>query len=76
MDHSISVLGLVGGIPHFYSSFNRIVCVQTVEHLIDSAASDLGLHCSPMSQDARLTLELIILGSIMTSCLIWDYTVF
>ena len=40
---------------HFYSNFNRTLCKQTVENLI--AASDLVLHCLPMShqKDARLT---------------------
>ena len=47
-----------------------------MESLIENAAPYLGLHCSPKPQDARLTWELIILGSIMISCLIWVYTSF
>ena len=39
---------------HFHSISNRYFCKQTVK--TRSAASDLGLHCLPMSQklDARL----------------------
>ena len=46
--------GLLGGIFHFYSNFKRTLCKQTVE--TRSAASDLGLHCLPMShkKDVRL----------------------
>ena len=48
--------GLLGGILHFYSNFNRTFCKQTVEILIRSAASDLELRCLPIShkKDARL----------------------
>ena len=53
--------GLLGSIFHFYSNSNRTFCEQTVETLITiqmrhSAASDLGLHCLPMShkKGARL----------------------
>ena len=51
----------------FFSNFNRKFCKQTVETLIRrrvSAASDLGLHCLPMShkKEARLNwLNLCIL---------------
>ena len=43
------ILGVLGGIFHFYSKVHRIFCKQTLE-------ADLGLHCSPMShkKDARL----------------------
>ena len=52
--------GLLGGIFHFYSNLNRTFCEQKVHGDPDqaphSAASDLGLHCLPMShkKDARL----------------------
>ena len=38
------------------SNCNRILCKPTVETLICSAASDLGMHCLPMShkKDPRL----------------------
>ena len=53
-----SFKGLLGGIFHFYSNFNRTVCKQTVEtdQTPHSAATDLGLHSLPMSykKDARL----------------------
>ena len=49
--------GMLGGIFHFYSSFNIKLCKQTVETLIkpNSVASDLGLHYSCMShkEDSR-----------------------
>ena len=46
-------LGLLGGIVHFYSNYKRNFCKQTVESL---AASDLVLHCLPVShkKDASL----------------------
>ena len=49
--------GLLGGTFHFISNFNRTFCKQTVE-ILRCAASDLGLHCLPMSRkkDARLIL--------------------
>ena len=34
LEQYISVQGMLGGIFHFYSSFNRIFCKQTVETLI------------------------------------------
>ena len=45
------ILGLLGGIFHFYSTFNQIYCKQTVKtqvrrHLVN----DLGLHYVPMSR--------------------------
>ena len=53
--------GMLGGIFHIYSHFNRTLCKQTVETLIRScilccAASGLCLHYLPMShkKDARL----------------------
>ena len=57
------ILGVLGGIFHCYSNFNRTFCKQTVETLIRphrmtpySAASDLGPQCLPMShkKDAML----------------------
>ena len=39
------ILGVFGGIFHFYSIFDIIFCKQTVETLISSSVSDLGLHC-------------------------------
>ena len=38
--------GLLGGILHVYSNFNRTFCKQTLETLI---RPDLGQHCLPMS---------------------------
>ena len=53
----LQILGVLGGIFHFYSNFNRIFCKQTVEtdQTPRSTASDLGLHCLPMShkKDAK-----------------------
>ena len=46
------ILGVLGGIFHFYSNLNRTFCKQTVvvsNQMPCSAASDLGLHCLPMS---------------------------
>ena len=34
MDESITILGLLGGIFHFYSNFKRNFCLQIVENLI------------------------------------------
>ena len=34
LDESITNLGLLGGIFHFYSNFKRNFCKQTVENLI------------------------------------------
>ena len=53
------MLGLSGVLFHFYSILNRNSCKQTMKTLIRRRvllASDLGLHCFPMSQkwDARL----------------------
>ena len=52
------ILGLLDGIFHFYSNLKRNFCKQTVESLIRLrfVASDLVLHCLPMSykKDARL----------------------
>ena len=55
----IPILGLLGGISHVYSNFKRNISLLTVENLIRRrvfAASDLVLHCLPMShkKDARL----------------------
>ena len=56
LDQSISVLRVVGW--YFYSNLNRTICKQTVEtdQMSHFAASDLGLHCLPMSliKDTRL----------------------
>ena len=50
--------GVLNGIFHFYSNFNRTSCKQIVEtdQMPHSAASDLGLHYLPMSykKDTRL----------------------
>ena len=45
------ILGLLGDIFHFHSYLKRNFCKQTVENLIRRgfAASDLELHCLPMS---------------------------
>ena len=54
------ILGVLGGIFHFYSNFDRTFCKQTCSGDTDqtphSAVSDLGLHCLPVShkKDARL----------------------
>ena len=47
------VLGVSGGIFHFYSNFNRLFCKQIVETLIRHR--DLGLNCLSAShkKDAR-----------------------
>ena len=46
------ILGMLGGIFHSLSNFNRTFCKQIVVTL----ASDLGLHCLPMThkKDAML----------------------
>ena len=53
LGQSISILGLLGGSFYFYYNFKRNFCKQTVENLIRrrvlNAASDLVLHCLPMS---------------------------
>ena len=44
---------------HFYSNFDRTFCKQTVYTQIrhrNTAASDLGLHCLPMSYKKDATL--------------------
>ena len=44
--------GMLGGIFHFYSNFNRTFCKQTVgkpDQMPHFAVSDLVLHCLPMS---------------------------
>ena len=48
------ILGLLGGIFHFYSNFKRNFCKQTVKNLI--RRRHLVLHCLPVShkKDARL----------------------
>ena len=50
--------GSWGAIFHFYSHLNRTLCKQTekTDQMLHSAASDLGLHCLPVSHkmDARL----------------------
>ena len=56
--------GMLGGIFHFYSNFNRKFYKQTVKTLIRChifAASDLGVHCLSMSHKkySRLIFELI-----------------
>ena len=62
LDQSISNLRVVGWYYHSHSNSNRRFCKQTVEGDPDqtphSVASDLGLHCLPMSykKDARLIL--------------------
>ena len=51
------ILGLLGGIFHFYSNFERDFCKQTMENLIRHCKmSDLVLHSLLMShkKDARL----------------------
>ena len=47
MDHSITVLRVVGGIFQFYSNFNRTFCKHTGDHVQRPhyAASGLGLQC-------------------------------
>ena len=50
---------MLGAIFHFHPNFDRIFCKQKSEdpdQTPRSAASDLGLHCLPMShkKDARL----------------------
>ena len=57
-DQSISVFRVVGWCFSFLCKFLKIFCMQIVENLIRrrvSAASDLVLHCLPMShkKDAR-----------------------
>ena len=44
--------GLLGGIFHFYSNFNRTVYKLTVDTL--NAASNLGVHCSPICPTKRM----------------------
>ena len=55
--------GMLGGIFHFSSNFDRNLCKQTVE--TQNAASDLGLHYLPTShkKDARL---IFIIGELMS----------
>ena len=54
------ILGLLGGIFHFFFNFKRNFCLQTVENLHDQTlrfvASDLVLQCLQMShkKDTRL----------------------
>ena len=63
LDEPISILGVLVGCCCFSqtSNFNTAFCKQTVKTLIrrrtHNAASDLSLHCLPMSykKDARLT---------------------
>ena len=44
------ILGVLGGIFHFYSNLKRNFCKQTAENLMRRSvlASDLVLHCLPM----------------------------
>ena len=51
--------GLLCGILHFYSNLNRIFCKANSgdpDQKLHFVASDLGLHCLPMShkEDTRL----------------------
>ena len=48
--------GLLGGIFHFYSNFNRTLCKQTLEN-DQTPSSDLGLHCLPMSHKKETRLK-------------------
>ena len=56
---SLPILGLLGGTFHFHSNIKTNFCKQTVvqpDQTPRFAASDLVLHCLPMShkKDARL----------------------
>ena len=54
---------MLGGIFHLYS--NRTFCKQTVETLIkQNAASDLGLHCLPMSNKKDAGLIWVMLNGL------------
>ena len=54
--HSISVVGLLSGIIHCYSNFNRTFCKLTVDYLIAHCGVWSGSACLSMShkKDAML----------------------
>ena len=58
------ILGLLGGIFHFYSEFDRTFCKQTVNNLIRrrrtprSAASGLFMHCLANKEDKNVRKDI------------------
>ena len=73
LDQSISNFWVVGFFFNFYSKFKRNFCKQTVENLIRrrvlNAASDLVLHCLPMSHKNDVYGLSVLLLSCMCICL-------
>ena len=54
---TISILGVLYDIFHFYSNFYSIFCLQTVKTLNKNAASDIDLHYLPMSHKNSFFVE-------------------
>ena len=67
---SISFLSVVVFSSHFSSNLNRTFCKQTVlvETLLQNAASDLGLHCLPVSHKKAARLIWIKNHRFMSEC--------